>query len=219
MCASSTFTEEPAKAIWLILAATPEPSNILTPYFDVMRAHESHAAAIRLAGCHGISSNCLAGMEKIVTTQKLEDKWIGRVVVDCLRRVELLNSAFVHDRNPIRHLKRLFLVVGDKDGRHMDRAVQFAQPAAELAADSRVEGAKRFVEQKDARLDRERTGERHALPLPAGKLGRIALREVLQLNELQKLADLGADFRLLGPSGARASRAARRRRSRKRSCA
>src|SRR4029077_11784122 len=63
----------------------------------------------------------------------------------------------------------------------------------------RVEGAKGFVEQKDLGLDGKRPGERHALPLPAGKLGWKALREILQLNKLQEIADLGADFRLLGP--------------------
>src|SRR5450631_100939 len=81
----------------------------------------------------------------------------------------------------------------------MDLAVQFSQPAPQLAADRRVEGAKRFVEQKHARLDRERAGQRHPLPLAAGEFGWIASSEILQLNKLQKLADFRANLHFPRP--------------------
>ena len=53
--------------------------------------------------------------------------------------------------------------------------VDFAQPAAEVAAHLGVQGAERLVEQEHARLDGERSGEGDALPLAAGELRRIAL--------------------------------------------
>ena len=48
--------------------------------------------------------------------------------------------------------------------------MQIAQPATQVLPDLGVERAERLVEQEDARLDRERAGERHALPLAAREL-------------------------------------------------
>ena len=84
----------------------------------------------------------------------------------------------------------------DEDGRHVHLLVQAAQPLAQLGADARVEGAERLVEQQHLRLDRERAGESHALPLAAGELGRIAAGERLQLHELEQLSDAGVDLLL-----------------------
>ena len=41
---------------------------------------------------------------------------------------------------------------------------------------------------------RERAGERHPLPLAAGELGRVAVAEVLQLDEPQELVDASRDL-------------------------
>ena len=65
--------------------------------------------------------------------------------------------------------------------------VDLAQPAAQLRAHLGVERAERLVEQQDARLDGERAGERHALALAAGELGRIALLEAGELDEVEQL--------------------------------
>ena len=61
--------------------------------------------------------------------------------------------------------------------------VQASQPDAQLLADARVERAERLVEQQHLGLDRERPGERHALPLAARELGRVAVGEVLDLDQ------------------------------------
>ena len=58
-----------------------------------------------------------------------------------------------------------------------DLLVQTAQPLAKLRAHPRVEGPERLVEQQHLRLDSERSGERHPLPLTAGELRRVAVRE------------------------------------------
>ena len=67
--------------------------------------------------------------------------------------------------------------------------VQAAQPDAQLLADARVERAERLVEQQHLRLDGERAGERHALPLAAGELRRVAVGEAVELHELEQLVD------------------------------
>ena len=55
--------------------------------------------------------------------------------------------------------------------------MQATEPDAQLLAHARVESAERLVEQQHLRVDRERAGEPHALPLPAGELCGIAVAE------------------------------------------
>jgi len=46
-----------------------------------------------------------------------------RRLVNLARRADLLDPAGAHDRDPIGHRQRLFLVVRDVDGRHADVAL------------------------------------------------------------------------------------------------
>ena len=80
----------------------------------------------------------------------------------------------------------------DEHRRRVRLVVQPPQPDAQLGAHARVERAERLVEQQHLRLGRERAGERHALPLAAGELRRIAVAEALQLHELEQLVDARA---------------------------
>ena len=57
--------------------------------------------------------------------------------------------------------------------------------SAQLGPHLRVERAERLVEQQHRRVDRERAGEAHPLPLAARELRRVALREALELDELR----------------------------------
>ena len=72
--------------------------------------------------------------------------------------------------------------------------VQAAQPQPQLLAHGRVERAEGLVEQQHLRLYRERTGERHPLPLPARELGRVALAVRLEVHELEQLVHARADL-------------------------
>ena len=85
-------------------------------------------------------------------------------------------AAVVDDHDLVGDLEGLLLVVGHEDGGHVDLVVQPAQPVAQLLADLGVEGAERLVEQQHRRLDRQRPGQRHPLPLAAGELARAAGR-------------------------------------------
>ena len=71
----------------------------------------------------------------------------------------------------------------------MHLVVQAAQPDAQVLAHPRVERAERLVEQQHLRLDGERAGERHALALAARQLGRVAVREAVQVDQLEQLVD------------------------------
>ncbi len=58
----------------------------------------------------------------------------------------------------------------------------------QLLAQAQVERAERLVEQQRARAVDERAGERDALRLAAGELAGLALGEVAELHELERVA-------------------------------
>ena len=78
----------------------------------------------------------------------------------------------------------------------MQLIVQPAQPAAQLLAHLGVERAERLVEQQHARAHGERAGERDALALAAGKLRGIAVRQPIELHQLEQLLHVAADLPL-----------------------
>ncbi len=123
--------------------------------------------------------------------------------------------ALAHHDDLVGDLHRLLLVVRDEDGRHVHLVVEAPQPFAQLLANGGVERPEGLVEEEHGRIDCERAGQPHPLPLAAGELRRIALCEALELDELQQLVhpllDLG-----LRPL---ADLEAERRRCRRRSCA
>ena len=121
---------------------------------------------------------------------------VRRPLVEVLRRADLLDAPVVHEHDLVGDLHRLLLVVRDEDRRDVHLVVETAQPLAELLPHARVERAERLVEEQHLRLDRERARERHALPLAAGELRRIALAEPLELHELEQLVHALADLRL-----------------------
>ena len=110
-----------------------------------------------------------------------------RMVVQIPGRAGLLDPAVVHDHDLLGDVHRLLLVVGDEDGRHVDLLVEAAKPHSQLLANVRVERPEGLVEEQHLGLDGERPGERHALALPARELGRVAIGESVEMDELQEL--------------------------------
>jgi hypothetical protein len=87
-------------------------------------------------------------------------------------RALLDDAAAAHDRDPVRHGHRLFLVVSHVDRRDPERALQLADLVSHLYAQLGVEIGQRLVEQQHARPDDDRARERDALLLAAGELAR-----------------------------------------------
>ena len=100
-----------------------------------------------------------------------------------------------HDRHAIGQFQCFVLVVRDEHTGEADLLLQFAQPAAHFLAHARVQRAKGFIQQQDARLDGQRTGQCHALALSARELVRQAIAIARQLHQLQQLAHAPAHFR------------------------
>ncbi len=81
----------------------------------------------------------------------------------------------LHDDHLVGHFKGLFLVVRHEDAGDVDLVVQPPQPVPQLLPHLGVQGAERLVQQQHLRLDGQRPRQRHALPLAAGQLRRVAL--------------------------------------------
>ena len=114
-------------------------------------------------------------------------------MIDLIRRADLLNAATVHHHHAVCHLQRLLLVMCHEHAGDLHFVVQPPQPASQLLTHLRIQRAERFVQQQDARLNRQRAGQCDALPLPTRKLRGIALRQALQTNKLQQLLDARAN--------------------------
>src|SRR4029079_7192551 len=69
-------------------------------------------------------------------------------------------------------------------------------PPPQLAPHPRVERAEGLVEEQHGRVDREGPSETHPLALAARELRRVALREPLELDELQQPVHAVRDLRL-----------------------
>ena len=106
-------------------------------------------------------------------------KSLAGCVVELVGRADLLDAPVVDDHDLVGDLEGLLLVVGHEHRGHVHLVVQAAQPVAQLLADLGVEGAERLVEQQHRGLDRQRPGQRHALPLAAGELRGQPVGELL----------------------------------------
>jgi hypothetical protein len=136
-------------------------------------------------------------------TDEAGDERRGRLVEDLVGRADLFEAAAVEDRHPVGEFERLLLVVGDEQGGVARAVVDFAQPAAQVAAHLGVERAERLVEQQHPGLDGESAGQRHPLALAARKLGGAALTEAAELHKVEQVPDTAVDLARLRPLAAR----------------
>ena len=112
-------------------------------------------------------------VEEVHLADEIGDEGGGRPAVDLVGRADLLDPALAHHHDPVGHGERLFLVVGHHDRGDAEPLLQVADLAAQPGAHPRVERRQRLVEQQQARRQRQRAGQRDALLLAAGELGRI----------------------------------------------
>ena len=135
-------------------------------------------------------------VEEVHLADEIGDEGGGRPAVDLVGRADLLDPALAHHHDPVGHGERLLLVVRDHDRGHAEPVLQVADLAAQPGAHPRVERRKRLVEQQQARRQGQRAGQRDALLLAAGELGRILVGLLGQADQRQQLAhalvDLGA---------------------------
>ena len=108
-----------------------------------------------------------------------------------LNRTVLNDFTAIHDRNRIGDVPGQTEVVGDDKRGQPDVLLQSQEKRQDLAAHRSVEGGHRFVGNEHIGLECQRAGNNNALALPAGKLLRDGLEEVLpggQLRSFQAFA-------------------------------
>ena len=129
-----------------------------------------------------------------------------RPIVDLGRAADLVHVARVHDRDAVTHRQRFLLVVGDVDERDADLALNSLELELHHLAKLEVERAERFVQQQRAGVVHQCAGQRHTLLLTAGELGRLALREVGEPDDLEQFVDAPLDLGLVLLHAARSVR-------------
>ena len=125
---------------------------------------------------------------RLLTPRKPGDEPRRRPLVERLGVAQLLVAAVVHHGDAVGHRHRLLLVVGHVDERDPDLLLDALELDLHLLAQLEVEGAERLVEEEDGGPVDERPRERDALRLAARDLGRLALLEARQLDELEHVA-------------------------------
>ena len=122
------------------------------------------------------------------------DEDVFREIVNLVGRADLLDHPLVHHRDLGRHGHRLDLVVGDVDHGVPQLVVQLLDLQPHLGAELGVEVGERLVEEAEADLLDERAADRDALALAAGKLRRLSLQQVIDLQQLRRPGDAALDL-------------------------
>ena len=156
-----------------IMATTRSPADLSRA--GAARSVRPRSVRMTVASASTLTTTASSRFE---LPMKSATKALAGLFVDLPRRPDLLDAAVRHDDDPIRERERLALVVRDVDRRLAQPPLQFAQLLAHRDAELEVEVRQRLVEQQDARLEHDRTGDRDALLLAAGKLARIAVGEI-----------------------------------------
>ncbi|MNK93904.1 hypothetical protein D3C87_1140880 [compost metagenome] len=86
----------------------------------------------------------------------------------------------MHQHDAVSHAHGFHLVVGDVDHRQAERALELAQFGAHLGTQLGIEVAERLVHQADRMMRDDGAGQRHALPLAARQLARLAREQLVQ---------------------------------------
>ena len=100
----------------------------------------------------------------------------------------LFDPALVHHHDVVGERHRFFLAVGDLDEADAELALKPLQLAAHPHPQERIERGERLVEQQDLRLGDQCAGERDALLLAAGELGREPGRIGRHRHQLEQFA-------------------------------
>ena len=115
-----------------------------------------------------------------------------RLVIELVRRADLLDAAMVHHHDAVGQRHRLDLVVGHVDGRGADLLVHLLDLDPHLHAQLGVEVGQRLVEQEHLRVAHDGAAHRDALALAAGQLLRLAVDQLDDVEHARGFVDRGS---------------------------
>ncbi len=124
------------------------------------------------------------------------DEAVDGALIRIQRRVGLLNDAILHHHDPVAQRHRLFLIVGDVDGRGLKALVQSFEFGARRDAQLRIEVGERLIEQEHGRVAHDGPADGHALALAAGEGFGLAIEQVVNIEDAGGIADAAFDFGL-----------------------
>ena len=137
----------------------------------------------------------LAGQEvHLGAADEAGDEPVGRMPEQVFRGALLLDLPFGHDHDPVPQGHRLGLVVGDVDHVLAQAVAHSGQLRAHPGAQVRIQVRERLVEQEGRRVPHQRPPHGHALALPPGQLGRLAVQQVGDVEGLRDALDLAPDL-------------------------
>ena len=117
------------------------------------------------------------------------------MVVEPLRRVDLLDDAEAEHGDALAERHRLRLVVRDVERRHAEPPVELHQLGAHLDAQLRVEVRERLVHEERLRMPHDRAPHRDALALAARELARLAPQQLVEPEQSRGLVHPLVDLR------------------------
>ena len=152
---------------WTTTPTRPLPSAVdqTTPPPSSTTSTSPSGAAARHAG------------EEVPAAEAGDERVRGRVH-ELLRRARLDELPLEEDADAVGERGRVLEVVRDEERRQAHLAQDLLELDADGLARVRVQGGERLVEEQDARVARERPGERDALALAARQLARPRRGEV-----------------------------------------
>ena len=104
------------------------------------------------------------------------DEHVDRLMVERLRRVDLLEHPVLQHRDPVAHGQGLGLIVGHVDRRDAQLSLQARDFGAHLHPKLGVQVRQRLVHQEGRRFAHHRAPHGDPLPLPAGQRPRACCR-------------------------------------------
>ena len=127
-------------------------------------------------------------------TDEGADEQVGRIVVQVLRGVDLLDEAVLHDDDAGSHGHSFGLVMGNVDEGGLQALMQLGDLSTHLNAQLRVEVGERLVEEEDLRITDDGAAERNALTLTTGQSLRLTGEQLLNAQDLSSFTNQLVDL-------------------------
>ena len=126
------------------------------------------------------------------------DEQVARIVVQVLRRVDLLDKTVLHDDDSRSHRHSLDLVVGNVNERRAESLVDLGKLGSHRRTELRVEVRQRLVKKEYLRVADDSASERDTLLLTTGQSLRLSVKQVGDVEDTSGLFDLSLDLLLRG---------------------
>ena len=120
------------------------------------------------------------------------------MLVERLRRVDLLELALADHRHPVAHRHGLDLVVGDVDGGDAEVVLDAGDLGAHLHAQLGVEVRQRLVHEERLRVAHDGPAHGDPLALAAGERRGLAVEELVEAEDAGRVAAPARRSRALG---------------------